>query len=171
MSVTGVAVRAVLAYLFLLALVRISGKRLISQATGIEFALAIMIGDLVDDAMFATIPFAQLVVAAGALTLAHLVVAIASMRNLRVWKLVESEPPLVLENGIPRRPGMRHERVNRKELASVLRLAGISAARWAEIKRARIEEGGTVGVEFHDWAKPAQRTDAEWVRVRMLRRS
>lgn len=171
MSVSGVAVRAVVAYVFLLALVRISGKRLISQATGIEFALAIMIGDLVDDAMFATIPFAQLVVAAGTLALAHLVVGIASMRNLRVWRLIESEPPLVLENGIPRRDAMRRERLNRKEIASLLRLGGVSAARWAEIKRARIEEGGILGVVFHDWAKPAQRTDAEWVRVRMLRRS
>ena len=170
-SLTGLVVRAVVGYVFLLALVRVSGKRLLSQATGIEFALAIMIGDLVDDAMFATIPFAQFIVAAGTLTLVQLIVGIACMLDLRVWRVLESKPPLALENGIPRRRAMRRERVNRKELASLLRLAGISAARWAEIKRARIEEGGIIGVMFHDWAKPAQRKDAEWVRVRMLRRS
>ena len=171
MSLTGLVVRAVVSYVFLLALLRVSGKRLISQATGIEFALAIMIGDLVDDAMFATIPFAQFIVAAGTLTLIQLIVGIASLLDLRVWRFVESEPPVALENGIPRRRALRRERVNRKELASLLRLGGISAARWAEIKRARIEEGGILGVVFHDWAKPAQRKDAEWVRVRMLRRS
>jgi uncharacterized membrane protein YcaP (DUF421 family) len=159
------------AYLFLLALVRVSGKRLLSEATGIQFVLAIMIGDLVDDAMLATVPFAQLIVAAGTLAILQLGIAILGMLNLRVSKLIEGEPPVMLQNGIPRRDVMRGERMNRKEVASLLRLAGISAARWAEIKRARIEEGGILAVVFHDWAKPAQRNDAEWVRTRMQRRS
>lgn len=171
MSVLGLAVRAVVAYLFLLALVRMSGKRLLSEATGIQFVLAIMIGDLVDDAMLATVPFAQLIVAAGTLTILQLGLAILGMLDLRVWKFIEGEPPVVLQNGIPRRDVMRGQRMNRKEVASLLRLAGISAARWAEIKRARIEEEGILAVVFHDWAKPAQRNDAEWVRTRMQRRS
>jgi uncharacterized membrane protein YcaP (DUF421 family) len=159
------------AYVFLLALLRISGKRLLSEATGIQFVLAIMIGDLVDDAMLGTIPFAQLIVAAGTLAVLQLSSAIVGMLDLRVWRLIEGEPPVVLQNGIPRRDVMRRQRMNRKELASMLRLAGISAARWAEIKRARIEEEGILAVVFHDWAKPAQRNDAEWVRTRMQRRS
>ncbi len=171
MSALGVAVRAVVAYVFLLALLRISGKRLLSEATGIQFVLAIMIGDLVDDAMLGTIPFAQLIVAAGTLAVLQLSSAIVGMLDLRVWRLIEGEPPVVLQNGIPRRDVMRRQRMNRKELASMLRLAGISAARWAEIKRARIEEEGILAVVFHDWAKPAQRNDAEWVRTRMQRRS
>jgi uncharacterized membrane protein YcaP (DUF421 family) len=171
MSPLSVAVRALVAYIFLLALLRVSGKRLLSEATGIQFVLAIMIGDLVDDAMFATVPFAQLIVAAGTLAVLQLTIAILAMLDLRVWRVIEGEPPLVLQNGIPRRDAMRHERMNRKEIASLLRLAGISAARWAEIKRARIEEEGILGVVFHDWAKPAQRNDAEWVRARMRRHS
>jgi len=171
MSALGIALRAVVAYLFLLALLRVSGKRLLSEATGIQFVLAIMIGDLVDDAMLATVPFAQLIVAAGTLAILHLGIAILGMLNLRAWKFIEGEPPVVLQNGIPRRDVMRGQRMNRKEVASLLRLAGISAARWAEIKRARIEEEGILAVVFHDWAKPAQRNDAEWVRTRMQRRS
>jgi uncharacterized membrane protein YcaP (DUF421 family) len=170
MSPSAVAIRAVLAYLLLLALVRISGKRLISEATGIQFVLAIMIGDLVDDAILAAVPFTQLIVAAGTLAIAQLVIAMLAMHNVALWRLIEGEPPIVLENGIPRRHAMRRERLNRKEIASLLRQAGISAARWAEIKRARIEEEGILAVAFHDWAKPAQRNDAEWVRTRMQRR-
>ena len=171
MSVTAIVIRAVVAYVFLLALVRVSGKRLVSEATGIQFVLAIMIGDLMDDAILATVPFAQLIVAAGTLVIVQLVMAILAMHNLTVWRLIEGEPPIVLENGIPRRHAMRRERMNRKEIASLLRQAGISAARWAEIKRARVEEEGILAVVFHDWAKPAQRNDAEWVRTRMQRRS
>jgi uncharacterized membrane protein YcaP (DUF421 family) len=171
MAMLAVAVRAVVAYVFLLALVRVSGKRLVSQATGIQFVLAIMVGDLVDDAIFAGVPFAQLLVAAGTLAVLQLLIAIVAMLDLGVWRLVEGEPPVVLENGIPRRRVMRRQRMNRKEIASLLRLGGISAARWAEIKRARVEEEGVLAVVFHDWAKPAQRNDAEWVRTRMQRRS
>jgi uncharacterized membrane protein YcaP (DUF421 family) len=171
MSPLAIALRAVVAYLFLLALVRVSGKRLISEATGMQFVLAIMIGDLIDDAILATVPFAQVIVAAGTLAILQLTIAILAMLNLRLWRLLEGEPPVVLQNGIPRRDVMRRERMNRKEIASLLRVAGISAARWAEIKRARIEEEGVLGVVFHDWAKPAQRNDAEWVRTRMQRRS
>lgn len=171
MSPLTIAVRVVVAYLFLLALVRVSGKRLVSEATGIQFVLAVMMGDLVDEAMLGTVPFAQLVVAAGTLTIAQLTIAIIAMLDLGVWRLIEGEPPVVLQNGIPRRDVMRGVRLSRKEIASLLRLAGISAARWAEIKRARIEEEGVLAVVFHDWAKPAQRNDAEWVRTRMQRRS
>ncbi|HJU68718.1 MAG TPA: YetF domain-containing protein [Gemmatimonadaceae bacterium] len=171
MSPVAVAVRAVVAYVFLLALVRVSGKRLVSEATGIQFVLAIMVGDLVDDAIFVTVPFAQLIVAAGTLTVLQLLIGVLGMLDVRVWRVVEGEPPIVLQNGVPRRQAMRRERMNRKEVASLLRLAGISAARWAEIKRARVEEEGVLAVVFHDWAKPAQRNDAEWVRTRMQRRS
>jgi uncharacterized membrane protein YcaP (DUF421 family) len=169
MSVLQIAIRAVVTYVFLLALLRISGKRVIAEATGMQFVLAILIGDLTDDAMLGAAPFAQFVVAAGVLVLAQMGVALGATYNLRVWRLVEGEPPLVIANGVPRRPAMRKERLNPKELASLLRLRGISAARWAEIKRARVEQGGMLGIVPHEWAQPAQRRDAEWVRVRIRR--
>jgi uncharacterized membrane protein YcaP (DUF421 family) len=170
MSLLRIGVRAVVVYVFVLALIRVSGKRLVCEATGMQFVLAIIIGDLVDDAMFATVPFAQFVAAAGTLTIVHLMTAMAALSDLRIWRLVEGEPPVLLENGIPRRKAMRHERINRKEIASMLRLAGLSAARWAEIKRARIEEEGRLAVVFHEWAQEAQRRDAEWVKARMRSR-
>jgi uncharacterized membrane protein YcaP (DUF421 family) len=167
MSPLRIAVRALVAYVFLLALIRVSGKRLLSEATGMQFVLAIIIGDLVDDAMFATTPFAQFVVAAGTLALVQMTTAIAAMYDVSIWRLVEGEPPILMQNGTPQRRAMRHERVNRKEIASMLRLVRLSAARWAEVKRARIEQEGHLAVVPHDWAKPAQRRDAEWVKARM----
>ena len=166
MSPLHILARTFVAYLFLLAIVRVSGKRLIAEATGMQLVLAIVIGDLVDDAMFGAVPFSQLVVAAGSLTMVQLLMGIAAYHDLRIWRFVEGEPPLLIENGIPRRDARRRQRISRKELASLLRLKGVSAARWAEIKRARLEEEGVLGIVFHEWAKPAQRRDAEWVRAR-----
>jgi uncharacterized membrane protein YcaP (DUF421 family) len=98
--------------------------------------------------------------------MAQVLMGIAAYYDVRIWSLVEGVPPLLIENGIPRRGALRRQRISRKELASLLRLRGISAARWAEIKRARLEEEGILGVVLHEWAKPAQRRDAEWVRAR-----
>lgn len=171
MSPLRIAIRAVIAYVFLLAVLRVSGKRLLAEATGMQFVLAIVVGDLIDDAVFASVPFAQFVAAAGTLTFLELLIAVAAFHDMRIWRFMEGEPPVLLQNGMPRRGVKRHERVNRKELASLLRLRGISAAQWAEIKRARIEEGGILAVIRHEWAKPAQRRDAELVKERVRRRS
>lgn len=166
MSPLHVLVRTLVAYLFLLAMLRLAGKRLVAEATGMQFVLAILIGDLVDDAMFGAVPFSQFIVAAGTLTMVQLLMGIAAFYDVRIWSLVEGVPPLLIQNGIPRRDPLRRQRISRKELASLLRLKGISAARWAELKRARLEEEGVVGIVFHEWARPAQRRDAEWVRAR-----
>ena len=168
MSLLQIGVRALVAYVFLLILLRISGKRLLAEATGMQFVLAIMMGDLVDDAILAEAPFGQFVVAATTLTAIQLAIALAAARQLWLWKIVEGEPPTVLQNGTPQRKGMRHERINRKELASLLRLNGLTPAQWTEIQRARVEEGGVLGVIKHEWARPAQHKDAEIVKARLL---
>ena len=67
-----VAVRAALAYVFLLALLRLSGKPRLNRATPFDFVLALILGDLVDDALWADVPFAQFIVAATTLLIAKL---------------------------------------------------------------------------------------------------
>jgi uncharacterized membrane protein YcaP (DUF421 family) len=64
-----VAVRAAFAYLFLLAGTRLSGKRTVAQATPAEFVLVLMIGDLVDDLLWADVSAARFATAAGTLFL------------------------------------------------------------------------------------------------------
>jgi uncharacterized membrane protein YcaP (DUF421 family) len=167
MSLAGIGIRALTAYVLLLILLRISGKRLLAEATGMQFVLAIIIGDLSDDAVLGEVPFAQFAAAAITLTVLAVATAFAASRQLWVWKIFEGEPPIVLQNGMPHRKGTRHERINRKELASLLRLEGLTPAQWTEIHTARIEEGGVAGVLKHEWAKPAQRKDAEIVKSRL----
>jgi hypothetical protein len=70
-----VAVRAAVAYLVLLALVRASGKRTVAQGTPFDFVLALILGDMVDDLLWGDVPAAGFVVAVGTLTLAHTLVA------------------------------------------------------------------------------------------------
>jgi uncharacterized membrane protein YcaP (DUF421 family) len=58
-----IAIRALAAFLFLLALLRLTGKRTIYQGSSFDFVLALVLGDLIDNAIFNEAPFAQFVVA------------------------------------------------------------------------------------------------------------
>jgi uncharacterized membrane protein YcaP (DUF421 family) len=73
MELVRLAARAVFAYVLLLTLVRVSGKRTIKQGTPTDLAVALIVGDLVDNVLWAEVtplPFAvSAVVVFGAHTL------------------------------------------------------------------------------------------------------
>jgi uncharacterized membrane protein YcaP (DUF421 family) len=64
-----IAGRAVFAYVFLLLMVRLSGKQAIGYGTSVDFVLALVFGDLVDDLVWAEVAASQFVAAAGTLFL------------------------------------------------------------------------------------------------------
>ena len=64
-----IAVRALTAFFFLLALLRLSGKRTIRHGSAFDFVLALIVGDLVDDAIWGEVPLSQFFVAAATLLL------------------------------------------------------------------------------------------------------
>jgi uncharacterized membrane protein YcaP (DUF421 family) len=67
-----VFVRCAFALLVLLALVRLSGKRTLRHGDAFEFTIALVLGDIVDDAIWAEVPLSKFVVAAVALVGLHL---------------------------------------------------------------------------------------------------
>lgn len=71
MDLVRIAVRVVFAYVVLLALVRSSGKRTVKQGSPFDFTMALILGDMFDDAVWAEVPASQFVVACGALVLIH----------------------------------------------------------------------------------------------------
>ena len=62
-----IAVRVIVGYVLLLTLARLSGLRSPKHATAFEFTLALIVGDMVDDLLWAEVNAAQFVVATGAL--------------------------------------------------------------------------------------------------------
>jgi uncharacterized membrane protein YcaP (DUF421 family) len=67
MDLASIAIRGLATYLFLLALLRLAGKRAVRQGTPFDFVLALILGDLIDDAIWSEVPMSQFVVAAGML--------------------------------------------------------------------------------------------------------
>jgi uncharacterized membrane protein YcaP (DUF421 family) len=66
-----IVVRVVFAYVLLLVLVRLGGKRLVKQASPFDFTLALIIGDMVDDLLWGEVDGSIFVTAVGVLFLIH----------------------------------------------------------------------------------------------------
>jgi uncharacterized membrane protein YcaP (DUF421 family) len=81
-----VAVRAAFAFVVLLLLVRAAGKRAVKQGSAFEFAVALILGDLVDDVLWGEVSAAMFVVASAAIVTAHVVCgALAFAAGGRRW--------------------------------------------------------------------------------------
>jgi len=164
MELHKIAVRALFAYVVLLALMRVSGKRLVSEASARDFVVAIIIGDLIDDLLWAEVGAARFAAATGGIIVSGMLVALATYASAAAASVLEGQPKLVLREGALVRRGMRAERLNEKSLAAMLRLHGLERERWAEVEHARLEDSGELSVMPREEARPAQRRDRERVR-------
>jgi uncharacterized membrane protein YcaP (DUF421 family) len=163
MDLLRIAVRVLFAYVLLHQLLRHAGHRVVAsganggsggKGAGIEFMLALIMGDMVDDVLWAEVPAAQFVVACGALVVLHLLVTSLRHVNARWRWLIEGTPVPLLADGVPQPRGMRRERVNEAGLAALLRRAGLDRSAWTQVRSVLLEVGGTVSVLRHRWAKP-----------------
>lgn len=164
MELHRIAIRALFVYLLLLGLIRLSGKRALAQATPFDFVLSLILGDLIDDALWAEVSAAQFVVATGTLALVHLLVSWSTSRREWIDRVVNGQPAPVILDGRPYRRGLRRERMSDRELACEARHHGLEAERWPRVQAAHIEASGALSVLEAAWARPAQRRDAAAVR-------
>jgi uncharacterized membrane protein YcaP (DUF421 family) len=169
MELERLLLRTVFAYLVLHQLFRHAGKRTVSSIggagnrSGIDLMLALLVGDLIDDLLWAEVPGAQFVAAAGTLVLLHVTLAIARSRSAVVWRAVSGVPVRVVRHGDEVPAGMRRERINRKELRGLLRLRGMGEERRKEVRAGYVENLGPLSVLLQSWARPATKSDRERV--------
>jgi uncharacterized membrane protein YcaP (DUF421 family) len=164
MDLHHIAIRAVFVYLVLLSLVRLSGKRTVSEGTPFSFVLALVLGDMIDDALWAEVATAHFVAAAGTLAVVHLLVSWGASRSEWLDRLVSGAPALVLADGRPRREGLRGEQMSDKALAFEIRQEGIGVGRWKELAAVYVEASGKMSVVKAPWARTAQRRDRDALR-------
>lgn len=69
-----IIVRIVFGWLFVLILVRLSGKRTVHEGDASSFVVAIIVGDMFDDLFWAEVPAAEFAAGVGTLILLHLFV-------------------------------------------------------------------------------------------------
>lgn len=163
MSLTAIALRVLFTYLFMLVLLRLSGKRTVAQGTPFDFVVALILGDMLDDVYWAEVPVSQFVVGAGVVMLAHLSVSCIGFVSPAFSRWVAGVPCEIVREGELCPDGMRQERVSPHDVMMELRQDSIDDMR--EIRSLTIETSGLPGVLFREWAKKAQKRDLDRVRA------
>lgn len=80
-----IIVRVVFAYFLLRTLIRLSGKRTVRQASPFDFTVALIVGDLVDDLLWAEVGAGMFIMAAGTLMFVHTAVDVVRYR-VGLWR-------------------------------------------------------------------------------------
>jgi uncharacterized membrane protein YcaP (DUF421 family) len=157
MELRQILLRVVFTYVFMFILLRLCGKRGVRQATSFDFVLVLILGDLLDDVLWAEVPVSQFVVAAGTLVLLEVIIGLASYASETFSRIVDSQADLFMVDGGLIQSGMRRERMNEKDAEMMLRRqASLERRRWPEVKNARIEGDGHPSALKHEWAREAQ---------------
>lgn len=162
MSLGRIAVRAVVAFLYLFFMTRASGKRVISQSTPFDFLVALIVGDLIDDALWADVSMAKFAGAVGSVMLCDAVTKLAAFHWLPFYRLVNGRSGVLLRDGHEDRQELRRQQLNKGDLAHLLRLEGVTD--WNDVHLALIEGGHELSVIRRPGAEPATKEDAHRAR-------
>lgn len=159
MSLGRIAVRAAVAYLYLLITTRMSGKSVVGQATPFEFLVALILGDLIDDALWAEVSMAKFGAAVSSILVCDALVKLGAFRSRAFFHLVNGRSHVLLRDGRVDRDQLRSQQLSEADLAHLLRQKGVTD--WNDVHLALIERGHDLSVIKRPNAQPATKEDRE----------
>lgn len=138
-------------------IIRILGKRTVGNTSAFDLIVALMLGEVVDEAIFGDVSMVKGLLAITVIAAWHLVNAWASFKSKRLEALTESTPTVLVDQGVIQHEALAKERLNEDELWSELRLMSVEDLE--EVKKATLEPNGKVSVLKQDWARPVEKGD------------
>lgn len=136
-------VRAAVAFLFLLLLIRVGAKRMFGRMGAVDIAVAILLGSTLSRAITANARFAPTLAACALLVAMHGLLAQAAFRSRRVGRLVKGTAQHLVDQGDVRPDAMRQAQVTEDDLIEEMRLnAGTSDV--GTIRDAYLERSGRI---------------------------
>jgi len=114
-----------LAYVALVLLLRISGKRTLTKLNAFDLVVTVALGSTLATILLSkSVSLAEGVLALALLIALQFVITWSSVRSERVQQFVKAEPTLLLHRGRFLDSAMRAQRVTRADLLAVLRASG-----------------------------------------------
>lgn len=142
-------VRGVAIYLFLLILLRVTGKRQISQMSPFDLVLLLILSNAVQNSMNAgDNSLVGGIISATTLVGLNYGIGILTYRSKRMERLVEGRAQLVVHDGKIFEDVMREASITREELETMLREAGFFALK--DVRLAVLENNGKISVQGYD---------------------
>lgn len=138
--------RSALVYFIILIILRISGKRTLSQITTFDFVLLLIVGEATQQALLGfdhSVTGAVLVIAT--LVIIDYLVSVFSYKFKLFDKVANGVPILLFENGQPIKKHMEKARITIEEiLESARKMQGIDSL--DQIKYAILEKDGSISI-------------------------
>jgi uncharacterized membrane protein YcaP (DUF421 family) len=138
-----IVLRAAGAYLFIIFMLRIIGRRELSTLGPSDIVLLVVMGDLIQNGVTQSDQSVTGVfLAISTFAVLTMAMSYVTYKSRRAQTLIEGEPLILVENGKPVEKNMRAERLNLDDIAEEARGQGIEAI--DEIKWCVLETGGTM---------------------------
>ena len=144
-EIARVALAGVIAYPFLVVLLRLTGKRTLSKMNAFDFVVTIALGSTLSSTLLSESNSVWKGVTAMAfLVLAQYSVTWLSVRSGRFQRMIKAEPRLLFHEGKFLEREMRSERVTREEILAALREKGDCGL--SAVKAVVLETEGTLSI-------------------------
>ena len=155
------AARSVAVFVLMLIVIRALGKRTVGNFSAFDLLIALMLGEVVDEIIYADVRFLEGTVAIVVLGSLAFLDAVLSYASKPLQRILEGQPTVLIRHGEFQQHGMRAERLNEIDIAAMLRVHGVLDVR--EIRLAVLETDGELSVLKEKWAEPAQKSDVDTV--------
>ena len=133
------------AYLTLVVLLRISGKRTLSKWNAFDFVVTIALGSILASVILSKdTAYTDGIFAFGLLVGLQFVITRLSVKFELVENLIKAKPTLLLDDGEFKHDAMKRQRVSESEIRSAIRAAGSAAVE--DIEAVVLETDGTFSV-------------------------
>jgi uncharacterized membrane protein YcaP (DUF421 family) len=138
-----IVIRATIAFLFILFLTRVVGRRELNTLEPFDLILLVTIGDLVQQGVTQNdFSVTGLMLATGTIGVLTVLFSYLGFRSQLLRPVLEGNPVVVLEDGKPIEANLRRERITVAELAAAARQQQIGSLE--EIRFAVLETNGQI---------------------------
>jgi uncharacterized membrane protein YcaP (DUF421 family) len=138
--------RALVLYVVLLLLVRVTGRRTLAETTPFDLVLLLVIGEATQQALLGDdFSLTNAVVVIVTLLLADIGLSLLKGRSQRAERWVDGVPTILVADGRPLRDRLRHARVDEQDILEAAR-ARQGLAGMEEIRFAVLEPGGGITI-------------------------
>jgi uncharacterized membrane protein YcaP (DUF421 family) len=139
-------IRATVAYVFLLLVLRLSGKRTLAQVTTFDFVLLLIISEATQQALVdSDNSMINAAILVSTLAGINILMSLLKQRSKFIERLLEGLPLVIMADGKPLKDRMDKERIDMEDLLDAARESqGLESLE--EIKHAVVERSGKISV-------------------------
>lgn len=144
-NIIRIIVIGILSYIFLILILRISGKRTLSKMNAFDFIITVALGSMLSNIiMDSSISLVEGMIGLGLLVLLQYIITFTSMRYRTVGSIIKSKPTLLYYNSEFFEKNMIKERILKVVLEQAIRKAGYE--NYESISAIILETDGSLSV-------------------------